>query len=133
MLKEKSYYETYRERVKEIAAKMEKAPKEVPQHILWLKSAAIERIENIDNLSEKDSVYTMRVHNREEITLSQVIEVKDEKYKYGFSEHYVNLLMHYAYEAGKESAKDSYMKSIEDMHKTLTDIASIIEDAGYAG
>jgi hypothetical protein len=131
MSTEKSFYEIYRERVKEAAAKLEKAPKEIPQHILWLKSSAVERIEEIDKLSREDEVYTLRVHNGKEVSLTEAIKLKDEKYKYGFSEHYVNLLMHYAYEAGLAYREDSYKRSIEGMHKALKDIACIVQDAGY--
>jgi hypothetical protein len=126
---EKSPYELYRERVKERAASLPKAPKEIEQHILWLKSAAIERIENIEGL-EGDKIFTFRVHNRKEITLSEAMKLdrSENIYKYGFSEHYVNLLMHYAYQAGKASNEESFKDATARMAKALEDIADIVSD-----
>lgn len=132
MAEEKSFYETFRERVKDMAARLEKAPKEIPQHILWLKSAAIERIEEVDKLTKKDDVYTFRVNKGKEISLAEAMQLsKDEVYKFGFSEHYVNLLMHYAYEAGRNSREEDYRRSTERMNKALESIAEIIQEAGY--
>jgi len=128
MSETKSFYDTYRERVKEGAAKLDKAPKEVPQNILWLKSMVIERIEEIDKLLD-DKINTFRVHNRKEITLSEAMKL--ENYKFGFTEHYVNLLMHYAYEAGKKSREDDFKRATERMNKALKDITAIVDDAGY--
>ena len=132
MSKEKSFYEIYREKVKEEAIKLDKAPKEIPQNILWLKSIVIERIEEIDGLIN-DEINTFRVHNRKEITLSEAIKLdkSKDKYKFGFTEHYVNLLMHYAYEAGKKSIKDDFKKATERMNKALEAITDIVDEAGY--
>lgn len=130
---EKSFYETYRERVKEGALKLPKAPTEVPQNILWLKSMVIERIEEIDKcLSNK--VNTFRVLDRKEVSLTQAMNAEKEgkSYKFGFTEQYVNLLMHYAYEAGKKSRDDDFQRATEKMNKALESIAEIIEDAGYS-
>lgn len=128
----KSFYESYRERVKEGASKLDKAPKEIPQNILWLKSMAIERIEEIDKLLD-DKINTFRVHNRKEITLSEAMKLDKsvDEYKYGFTEHYVNLLMHYAYEAGKKSRVDDFKRATESMNKALEDIVKIVDEAGY--
>ena len=38
----------------------------------------------------------------------------DEYGKFGFSEHYVNLLMHYAYEAGKNNTTDRLTKTFTE-------------------
>jgi hypothetical protein len=129
---EKSPYEIYRERVKEGATKLDKAPKEIPQNILWLKSMAIERIEEIDNgISEK--VNTFRVLDGKEVSLTQAMNAEKEgkSYKYGFTEQYVNLLMHYAYEAGKKSREDDFKRATERMNKALEDITHIVDEAGY--
>lgn len=128
----KSFYDTYRERVKEGALKLDKMPTEVGQHIMWLKSMVIERIEEIDNgLSNK--VNTLRVLDRKEINLTQAMEAEKQgkSYKFGFSEGYVNLLMHYAYEAGKKSREDDFKRVTERMNKALEDITSIVDEAGY--
>lgn len=132
MSNEKSHYEIYRERVKEGAKKLDKMPAEVGQNILWLKSMAIERIEEIDN-GLSDKVFCIRTHNRKEVNLTQAMEAKKKggSYKFGFSEHYVNLLMHYAYEAGRKSREDDFKRATERMNKALEDITSIVDEAGY--
>ena len=132
MSTEKSFYETYRERVKEGALKLDKAPKEIPQNILWLKSIATERIEEIDN-GLSDKIFCFRTHNRKEISLSESMKLDKSEgdYKFGFSEHYVNLLMHYAYEAGKKSREDDFKRATESMNKALEAITEIVDNAGY--
>jgi hypothetical protein len=132
MSEEKSFYDIYRERVKEGAVKLDKAPKEIPQNIMWLKSMAIERIEEIDKLID-DNINTFRVHNRKEISLSEAMKLdsSSEKCKFGFTEQYVNLLMHYAYEAGKKSREDDFKRATERMNKALEAITEIVDDAGY--
>jgi hypothetical protein len=129
---EKSFYETYRERVKEGALKLDKAPKEIPQNILWLKSIVIERIEEIDN-GLSDTIFCFRTHNRKEISLSESMKLdkSEGESKFGFSEHYVNLLMHYAYEAGKKSREDDFNRATESMNKALEAITEIVDRAGY--
>jgi hypothetical protein len=132
MSNEKSFYEVYRERVKEGATKLDKAPKEIPQTILWLKSMAINRIEEIDGLLD-ENINTFIVHNKKEITLSEAMKLdkSEGNYKFGFTEHYVNLLMHYAYEAGKKSREDDFKRATERMNKALENITEIVGDAGY--
>ena len=132
MSKTKSFYDTYRERVKEAASKLDKAPKEIPQNIMWLKSMAIERIEEIDKLLD-DKIKTFRLHNRKEITLSEAMKLNksEGEYKFGFTEQYVNLLMHYAYEAGKKSREDDFKRATERMNKSLEAITKIVDEAGY--
>jgi hypothetical protein len=131
MSEEKSFYDTYREKVKEGAAKLDKAPEEIPQNILWLKAMAIERIEEIDNLVG-DKINTFRVHNRKEISLSEAMGLEtSDKYKFGFTEQYVNLLMYYAFEAGKKSREDDFKRATESMNKALTAITHIVDEAGY--
>ena len=132
MGKTKSFYDTYRERVKKGASKLDKAPKEIPQNIMWLKSMAIERIEKIDKLLD-DKIKTFRLHNRKEITLSEAMKLNksEGEYKFGFTEQYVNLLMHYAYEAGKKSREDDFKRATERMNKSLEAITKIVDEAGY--
>ena len=132
MSETKSPYQIYRERVKEGAKKLDKIPTEVGQNILWLKSMAIERIEEIDN-GLSDKVNTFRVLDGKEVNLTQAMNAEKEgkSYKYGFSEHYVNLLMHYAYEAGRKSREEDFKTATATMNKALEAIAEIVDDAGY--
>jgi hypothetical protein len=128
----KSFYETYRERVKEGALKLDKMPTKVGQNILWLKSMAMERIEEIDN-GLSDKVNTFQVLDGKEVSLTQAMndQKEGESYKLGFTEHYVNLLMHYAYEAGKKSREDDFKRATERMNKALEAITEIVDEAGY--
>jgi len=105
----------------EDAKKLPNSPKEVGQHILYLKMAVMDRVEKIENLSG-DKIYTFKKK-----------ENGDDYGKFGFSEHYVNLLMHYAYEAGKKNATDRLTSSFEettrDMKTAMTKIIDALEDA----
>jgi len=132
MSNEKSYYETYRERVKEGALKLDKMPTEITQNILWLKSMVIERIEEIDK-GISDKVNTFRVLDGKEVSLTQAMNAENEgkSYKFGFTEQYVNLLMHYAYVAGRKSREDDFKRTTESMDKALQEIKTIIDEAGY--
>lgn len=101
-VKEKSIYDKLRERNMEDAKNLHVSPKEVGQHILYLKMAVIDRVEKIEKLTG-DKIYTFKKRENE-----------DEYGKFGFSEQYVNLLMHYAYEAGKKNATDNLTKSFTE-------------------
>lgn len=101
-VKEKSFYDKMRERNMEDAKKLPKSPNDIGQHILWLKMAVIDRVEKIENLID-DEIYTFKKK-----------ENGDDYGKFGFSEHYVNLLMHYAYEAGKQNATNNLTKSFTE-------------------
>jgi hypothetical protein len=102
-IKEKSFYDKMRERNMEDAKKLSPSPKDIDQHILWLKMAVIDRVEKIENLID-DKTYTFR-------------KKENDNDKFGFSEHYVNLLMHYAYEAGKKNATDRLTRNFEERIK----------------
>jgi hypothetical protein len=114
--KEKSPYEIMRERNMEDAKKLTPSPKEVGQHILWLKMAVIDRVEKIENLTD-DKICTFRQGE-----------------KFGFTEPYVNLLMHYAYEAGKKQATDNLTRHFEvttrDMKTAMDSIIKALDDNG---
>jgi hypothetical protein len=105
-----------RERNMEDAKKLAPTPKDVGQHILWLKMAVIDRVEKIENL-KSDEIQTFRSGE-----------------KFGFTEQYVNLLMHYAYEAGKKNATDSLTRSYEtstrDMKTAMDAIIKALDDNG---
>ena len=60
-------------------------------------------------------------------------KVGDDDYgKFGFSEHYLNLMMHIAYEEGQKNATDRLTRDFEsstrDMKKTIGLIISALDD-----
>lgn len=120
--KEKSAYDKMRERNMEDAKALPPTPKDIGQHILWLKMAVIDRVEKIENLTSK------------EICTFRTGKSGDEDSRFGFTEHYVNLLMHYAYEAGKKNATDSLTRNFEvttrDMKTALDSIVKALDDNG---
>jgi hypothetical protein len=106
-VKEKSFYDKMRERNMEDAKALPPTPKDVDQHILWLKMAVIDRVDKIENIIG-DKIYTFKTGKFE-----------DTDYKFGFSEQYVNLLMHYAYEAGKKRATDDLTRQFTESTKYM--------------
>jgi hypothetical protein len=118
--KEKSFYDKMRERNMEDAKALPISPQSVDQHILHLKMAVMDRIEKIENRAGKE-IYTFRKGKFE-----------DPDHKFGFSEHYVNLLMHYAYEQGKKNTEDRLTRHFEsstrDMKKAIDHIISALDD-----
>jgi hypothetical protein len=78
--------------------------------------AVIDRVEKIENLKD-DKIQTFRSGE-----------------KFGFTEHYVNLLMHYAYEAGKKNATDSltrhFTETTKDMKTAMDSIIKALDDNG---
>jgi len=112
--KEKSPYDKMRERNMEDAKKLESTPKDIGQHILWLKMAVIDRVEKIENLTD-DKIQTFRSGE-----------------KFGFTEQYVNLLMHYSYEAGKKNATErltrNFEERIQQSKNAIDSIISVLDD-----
>lgn len=84
------WYEKYKAQVEANAKKLVE-PKDIDQHILWLKAAITEK-----HKVEDDKIFTFTADN-----------------KFGFSENYVNLLMQYAYNAGAKAIDE---KSFELGH-----------------
>lgn len=119
MNEEKSFYDKLRERNMEDAKALPPTPKEVGQHILYLKMAVIDRVEKIENLTS------------EKLCTFRKGKFDDENSKFGFTEQYVNLLMHYAYEAGLKANEDKYKRATESMNKALEAITAIVDEAGY--
>ena len=101
------FWETYKKRVSEGAGKLSSPPKEVDQHILWLKAYVSERM-------EKDLVRYVG---------------KDDTF--GFKENFVNYLMHYAFEAGQKQREDQFNRATADMRKTLDNIKDALDDIGW--
>ena len=125
----KTSYDLYCERVKTLAHSLPTLPLEVAQEILWIKSAAVERIENIDKLTG-EKIYTLRVNAGVEISLEETVKLTTKTdYKFGFSENYVNYLMHYAYEAGKKAERENLVRSHEDETRRMKNAISRIVDA----
>lgn len=121
--KEKSFYEIYREKVIEMAKKLPALPKETSQTIIWLKSAVIEKIQNIDKVTDP-SIYTFRKN-----------EDNPENKKFGFSEQYVNLLMEMAYNEGRDRATleltESHNRAADKMKAALHKIKDALDDADW--
>jgi len=115
--KEKSPYDIMRERNMEDAKKLTPTPEDIGQHILWLKMAVMDRVEKIENKIDKQ-IYTFRKK-----------ENGDDFGKFGFSEHYVNLLMHYAYEAGKNNATERLTRNFEERIKQSKNAIDAIVNA----
>ena len=130
MSTEKSFYEKMKERHAEDAKNLGATPKEIGQHILWLKGAIIERIETVDTRLD-DKVYTFRAHAGKEISITEASKLTD-PYKFGFSENYVNLMLHFAYEAGKKRATEdltrNFNESTRSMRDALDKIVSALDD-----
>jgi hypothetical protein len=76
--------------------------------------AVIDRVEKIENLTD-DKIQTFRSGE-----------------KFGFTEHYVNLLMHYAYEAGKKNATErltrNFEERIQQSKNAIDSIISVLDD-----
>ena len=70
--------------------------------------AMIDRVEKIENLTN-DKICTFRQGE-----------------KFGFTEEYVNLLMHYAYEAGKKNATESLTRSFESTTKGMKNVIDVM-------
>ena len=102
------FWDFYKKRVADGATKLSAPPKEVSQNILWLKAYVSERMD-----TEGKARYVG----------------KDETF--GFKEEFVNLLMHYAYEAGLAAREDSFNRATADMRKTLDTIKDALDDAGW--
>lgn len=121
--KEKSFYEIYRERTIEMAKKLPALPKETSQTILWLKSAVIEKVQNIDKVTDP-SIYTFRKNKKH-----------PDKYLSGFSEQYVNLLMEMAYNEGRDRATleltESHNRSAAKIKDALDKIKDALDDADW--
>ena len=106
------FWEMYKKRVAEDADKLPHPPKEVGQHILWLKASVSERMETeglaryVGNSGANDG-------------------------SFGFAESFVNYLMHYAYEAGKMEREDSFNHATKNMREALDKIKDTLDDIGW--
>jgi hypothetical protein len=105
------FWENYKKRVAEGADKLSKPPKDVDQHILWLKAYVSERM-------EKEG-------------LAKYVGDSSIEGTFGFAESYVNYLMHYAFEAGEKAREDSFNRSTKDMREALDKVKDALDDIGW--
>jgi len=105
------FWEMYKKRVAEGADKLSKPPKDVNQHILWLKAYVSERM-------EKEG-------------LAKYVGDSSIEGTFGFAESYVNYLMHYAFEAGEKAREDSFNRSTKDMREALDKVKDALDDIGW--
>jgi hypothetical protein len=104
------FWDFYKKRVEEGAVKLSPRPNEVDQNILWLKAY----------VQEKFSNEGYHRHVGEAGTDS-----------FGFTEKYVNYLMHYAYEAGMKARDHQFKESTNKMHTALDKIYDVLEEVGW--
>ena len=105
-----TFWDDYKKRVAEGANRLSTPPKEVGQNILWLKAYVSERMETEG--------------------LARYVGKTDDG-TFGFKEETVNLLMHYAYEAGKMERADNYKRDTADMRAALDKVKDALEDIGW--
>lgn len=115
--KQKSFYDIYREMVSKKAETLPPFPKETSQSILWLKAAILEKAK-ISDLERDSNYYTVETGE-----------------KFGFSEHYLNLLMEIAYDIGHRNATENLTKihksSTDSMKSALDKIKNALDDANW--
>lgn len=105
------FWEDYKKRVEDGADKLSKPPKDVDQHILWLKAYVTERM-------GKEG-------------LAKYVGDSSVEGTFGFKESFVNYLMHYAYEAGVKSNQYNYERDTEHMRKALDKVKDALDDIGW--
>ncbi len=106
------FWNQYTKRVEEGAQKLSAPPKEVSQNLLWLKAYVNEKF-------QKDGVKIF------------VGNSGANDGSFGFTEAQVNMLMHYAFEAGEKSREYSFNNATADMRKALDKIKDALDDAGW--
>jgi hypothetical protein len=106
------FWDIYKKRVAEGADKLPAPPKEVEQNILWLKAYVTEKMEK-------------------EGLARYVGKSGANDGSFGFKEEFVNLLMHYAFEAGMKNREYQFNESTKNMKETLDKITEVMIDAGW--
>jgi hypothetical protein len=106
------FWEMYKKRVAEGADRLSKPPKDVEQNILWLKAYVTERME------------------KEDIKL-YVGNSGANDGSFGFTEVFVNYLMHYAFEAGEKNREYSFNNATKSMKDALDKVKDALDDAGW--
>jgi hypothetical protein len=105
------FWDIYKKRVAEGADRLSNPPKEVEQNILWLKAYVTERMEKED-------------------IKRYVGKSGADDGSFGFKEEFVNILMHYAFEAGMKNREHQFNESTKNMKETLDKITDVLYDAG---
>jgi hypothetical protein len=111
------FWEMYKNRVAEGANKLPSPPNEVGQNILWLKASVTEKLGETLYKNKGTSMYVGKSGTGDG--------------SFGFKEEFVNYLMHYAYEAGRESREYEFKRSTEDMRNALDKIKDALDDIGF--
>lgn len=106
------FWDIYKKRVAEGADRLSKPPKEVEQNILWLKAYVTERMEKEDI---KRYVGKSGANDG----------------SFGFKEEFVNILMHYAFEAGEKNREYSFNNATKSMKDALNKVKDALDDAGW--
>jgi hypothetical protein len=106
------FWDIYKKRVAEGADRLSKPPKEVEQNILWLKAYVTERMEKEDI---KRYVGKSGANDG----------------SFGFKEEFVNILMHYAFEAGEKNREYSFNNATKSMKDALDKVKDALDDAGW--
>ena len=106
------FWDIYKKRVAEGADKLSTPPKEVDQHILWLKAYVTERMEK-------------------EGLAKYVGKSGADDSSFGFKEEFVNLLMHYAFEAGMKHREHNFNAETKSMKEALDKITNVLYESGW--
>jgi hypothetical protein len=106
------FWDIYKKRVAEGADKLPAPPKEVEQNILWLKAYVTEKMEK-------------------EGLAKYVGKSGANDGSFGFKEEFVNLLMHYAFEAGMKHREHNFKAETKSMKESLYKITQVLIDAGW--
>lgn len=95
----------------------------VPKDLKWftkfnvLKMAVMEKVETdikSGNINKEDSI---GLHT-----------IGDKKHTFGFTERYLNVMMHYAFEEGKNSVTQNYINRSKLMNDAFKEMVDILDD-----
>lgn len=99
---------------------------EVPKDLKYfskfhtLKMAVMEKVENdikSGKINEEDA--------------SELRTIRDNKDTFGFTERYLNVMMHYAFEEGKHSVFQDYARNTKAMNVAFDKIVEALDGIGY--
>jgi hypothetical protein len=113
---------TYEERKAAYVAKS-KTLTDVPKDLKWfskfntLKMAVMEKV---------DADITSGKINKEDV--EQLHTIRDTKDTFGFTERYLNVMMHYAFEEGKHSVMADFEKRSKAMNEAYKKIVDVLDE-----
>ena len=84
-----------------------------------LKMAVMEKVEADIKSGKIDSNDSEGLHT-----------IRDEKGTFGFTERYLNIMMHYAFEEGKHSVIQEYARNTKSMNEAYEKIVEILDGIG---